>query len=228
MPISPLRILITGHTSGIGRAAFAMLEARGHRVVGISSSATTIAGMDGIDVSDGEAVAAAVKAVAHELGGIDVCIPNAGIGYFDPLEQAKLAHWKRMVDVNVNGVLNTIHAALPHLLESRGHVINIGSVAARQVFPNSGVYCATKHAVLAISDGLRMEFRDRLAVTTINPGSVNTPFIDRTENEELRSDYRPQFDAGMSPEFVAEAICSAVDAGGRGVYSEVTLRPDYR
>lgn len=161
-------------------------------------------------------------------GGLDALIPNAGIGYFDPLKQAKLAEWQAMVDVNITGVLNTIHAALPALLASKGHVINIGSLAARQVFPNSGVYCATKHAVLAISESLRTEFREDLAVTTINPGAVNTPFIDRTTNDSLRSDYRPQFDQGMSPEYVAEAILFALESRGKGVVSELTIRPDRR
>ena len=107
-------------------------------------------------------------------------------------------------------------------------MINIGSLAARQVFPNSGIYCATKHAVLAISESLRTEFREDLAVTTINPGAVNTPFIDRTTNDSLRSDYRPQFDEGMSPEYVAEAILFALESRGKGVVSELTIRPDRR
>ena len=121
-----------------------------------------------------------------------------------------------MVAVNVQGVLSTLHAALPLLLESKGHVINIGSLAARQVFPNSGVYCATKHAVLALSESLRTEFRN------------DTPFIDRTTNDELRANYRPQFDEGMDANYVAEAVLFAVESRGRGVVSELTIRPDRR
>ena len=159
-------------------------------------------------------------------GGMDVVIPNAGIGYFNPLQEAPLEEWHAMVDVNVSGVLSTLHAALPSLVENKGHVINIGSLAARQVFPNSGVYCATKHAVLALSESLRTEFRNDLAVTTINPGAVNTPFIDRTTNEELRANYRPQFDDGMETTYVADAVLFAVESRGRGVVSELTIRPD--
>jgi len=133
-----------------------------------------------------------------------------------------------MIDVNVTGVLRTIHATLPHLVKSKGHIINIGSVAARNIFPNSGVYCATKHAVLAISESLKIEFQDVLAITTINPGSVDTSFIDKTNNEALKAQYKPTFDSGMEPDFIANAVLQAIEANGSGIYSEITLRPDRR
>jgi NADP-dependent 3-hydroxy acid dehydrogenase YdfG len=180
------------------------------------------------DVTDVESVAHCVQWISKHWSGLDVVIPNAGIGYFDPLESAKLHEWHAMLEVNVAGVLNTLHATLPLLLNSKGHVVNIGSLAARQVFPNSGIYCATKHAVLAISESLRTEFKGRLAITTLNPGAVNTPFIDRTTNDDLRADYRPQFDVGMAPEYVAEAALFAVESRGKGIVSELTIRPDTR
>ena len=169
-----------------------------------------------------------VERMVGAWGGIDVCIPNAGLGIFAPLAEAQFEDWKTMIDVNVTGVLATLHAALPSLVANKGHVIQIGSIAARNVFPNSGVYCATKHAVLALSESLRMEFREDLAVTTINPGAVNTAFIDQTNNAELRESYRPQFEAGMDAGFIAEAIAQAIESAGRGVYSEITVRPDRR
>lgn len=181
-----------------------------------------------VDVRDHRAVAAAIERMVGAWGGIDVCIPNAGLGIFSPLAEAQFEDWKTMIDVNVTGVLATLHAALPSLVANKGHVIQIGSIAARNVFPNSGVYCATKHAVLALSESLRMEFREDLAVTTINPGAVNTAFIDQTNNAELRESYRPQFEAGMDAEFIAEAIAQAIESAGRGVYSEITVRPDRR
>jgi len=75
---------------------------------------------------------------------------------------------------------------------------------------------------------LKIEFTDRLAITTINPGSVNTAFIDRTNNKELREEYKPNFDSGMDPDFIAKAVFQAIEANGSGIYSEVTLRPDRR
>lgn len=181
-----------------------------------------------VDVRDHNAVAAAVERMVGAWGGIDVCIPNAGLGIFSPLAEAQFEDWKMMIDVNVTGVLATLHAALPSLVTNKGHVIQIGSIAARNVFPNSGVYCATKHAVLALSESLRIEFREDLAVTIINPGAVNTAFIDQTNNAELRESYRPQFEAGIDAEFIAEAIAQAIESAGRGVYSEITVRPDRR
>ena len=236
-----LRIWITGASSGIGHACALTLAQAGHEVwasartsdklAALAAEATDCPGRihpHACDVTDPDSVAACAKAMHQALGGMDVVIPNAGIGYFNPLQEAPLQEWHAMVAVNVQGVLSTLHAALPLLLESKGHVINIGSLAARQVFPNSGVYCATKHAVLALSESLRTEFRNDLAVTTINPGAVNTPFIDRTTNDELRANYRPQFDEGMDASYVAEAVLFAVESRGRGVVSELTIRPDRR
>ena len=238
---TPLRIWITGASSGIGRACALALAEAGHRVWASARSLDQLeslsresANLKGnliahpVDVTSPEQVRACAKAMVETWGGIDVVIPNAGMGLFNPLQEAPLSEWHTMVQVNISRVLSTIHAALPSLRSNKGHVINIGSLAARQVFPNSGVYCATKHAVLAISESLRTEFRNDLAVTTINPGAVNTPFIDRTNNEEFRANYRPQFDAGMTAEYVAEGVLFAVESRGKGVVSELTLRPDRR
>ena len=235
------RIFITGASSGIGAAAAEALVRKGWRVAAFARNGRALEALKSElaeapgtlmplvgDVTHPEAVRAAVAQAVGEWGGLDAAIPNAGLGYFDPLPQGKLEEWHEMVNININGVLTTLHATLPVLAANKGHVINIGSLAARQVFPNSGVYCATKHAVLALSESIRLEYRNDVAVTTINPGAVNTAFIDKTTNEALRADYRPQFDAGMTPEFVADAIVAALEARGRGVFSEITLRPDRR
>jgi NADP-dependent 3-hydroxy acid dehydrogenase YdfG len=237
--VKSLRILLTGGSSGIGAATAKVLTEAGHRVSVLARNTESLERVaracpsdriryEKVDVTDEEAVKKTVQAAINEWGGIDVCIPNAGLGIFAPLKDASLSDWKTMVDVNIGGVLNTLHACLPSLVENKGHVIQIGSIAARNVFPNSGIYCATKHAVLAISESLRLEFRDELAVTTINPGAVDTSFIDQTKDDELRENYRPQFEQGMQPEFIADAIAFAIASGGRGVFSEMTMRPDRR
>jgi NADP-dependent 3-hydroxy acid dehydrogenase YdfG len=235
------RIFITGASSGIGAATARTLVNKGWQVAAFARNAAALEALKSElaeatgtlmpfvgDVTVPESVVAAVEQAVAEWGGLDAVIPNAGLGYFDPLPQGKLAEWHEMVNININGVLTTLHATLPVLAANKGHVINIGSLAARQVFPNSGVYCATKHAVLALSESIRLEYRNDVAVTTINPGAVNTAFIDKTTNESLRADYRPQFDEGMTAEFVADAIATALEARGRGVFSEITLRPDRR
>lgn len=234
-----LRILLTGGSSGIGAATAKVLSAAGHRVTMLARNRAALGSVAEhcplefiryqiVDVTDEKHVKLAVEETIAHWGGIDVCIPNAGLGIFEPLKTAELSDWKKMIDVNIGGVLNTLHACLPSLIENKGHVIQIGSIAARNVFPNSGIYCATKHAVLAISESLRIEFRDELAVTTINPGAVDTSFIDQTKDDELRENYRPQFEQGMQPGFIAEAIAFAVSSGGKGVFSEMTMRPDRR
>ena len=225
---TPLRIWITGASSGIGQACALTLAEAGHRVWASARSTDKLEALaqqaaaasgtiqpHSCDVTSPESVRACADAMTEAWGGMDVVIPNAGIGYFNPLQEAPLQEWHAMIDVNISGVLSTLHAALPSLLQNKGHVINIGSLAARQVFPNSGVYCATKHAVLALSESLRTEFRNNLAVTTINPGAVNTPFIDRTTNDELRANYRPQFDDGMEADYVADAVLFAWGGGGQ-------------
>ncbi|MAO46363.1 MAG: oxidoreductase [Crocinitomicaceae bacterium] len=236
-----LNVLITGASSGIGSATVRALVCAGHNVMGmarrhelleeIKLSLKDESGSFEIfcgDVKSPSDIKNAVNQLTTLWGSLDTVIPNAGLGHFNPLDKGKLDEWHNMVDVNVTGVLNTLHATIPHLLKSKGHVINIGSLASRQVFKNSGVYCATKHFVLAISESLRMEYSGQIAVTTINPGAVNTEFIIHTANDSLREEYVPNFASGMSPDFIAGAILEASEAGGKGIFSEITLRPDRR
>jgi NADP-dependent 3-hydroxy acid dehydrogenase YdfG len=159
------------------------------------------------------------------MGGIDVLLNNAGLGIFDPLENARLEDWHTMIDVNIKGVLNVLHATLPHLIESNGHLINLGSLASHYVFPNSGIYCATKHAVFAISESVRTELAKKIRVTTISPGSVNTPFVEQTKNNELLNQLRPSFAAGMPVEWVAQQILNAIEVPEGVNVSEIIMRP---
>jgi NADP-dependent 3-hydroxy acid dehydrogenase YdfG len=130
-----------------------------------------------------------------------------------------------MVDVNIKGVLNVLHTCLPHLVASTGHVINLGSLASHFVFPNSGVYSATKHAVFAISESIRTELAKKVRVTTISPGSVNTPFVEQTKNEALLEQFRPSFAAGMPVEWVAQQIMNAIEVPKGVNVSEIIMRP---
>tara|TARA_B100000767_G_scaffold215280_2_gene202802 strand:+ start:1737 stop:2462 length:726 start_codon:yes stop_codon:yes gene_type:complete len=237
----PYTVFITGASEGIGASISKTLCRNGHDVFAFARSEDKLqdlkiscANMSGNfaffvgDVASYDDLQMASKLCLTRFGKLDILIPNAGVGYFNPLLQGSIEEWETMVDVNVTGVLRTIHATLPHLVKAKGQIINIGSVAARNIFPNSGVYCATKHAVLAISESLKIEFQDVLAITTINPGSVDTSFIDKTNNETLKAQYKPTFDSGMQPDFIANAVLQAIEANGSGIYSEVTLRPDRR
>lgn len=230
------RILITGASSGIGEATARALHNNGHTLFLVARNTSKLESLKAelgenvfvhaLDVKDYAAVQNIVNVAQDKMGGIDVLINNAGLGIFDPVAQGKIEDWHEMFDVNVKGLLNCIHAALPQLIEQKGHIINLGSVASHHVFANSGVYCATKHAVFAISESLRIELPDKIRVTTISPGSVNTAFIDQTKNEALLKDYKSYFAAGMSPEWIADNIRYAVEAPENTVVSEIIVRPN--
>ncbi|MDG2426556.1 MAG: SDR family oxidoreductase [Flavobacteriales bacterium] len=238
-----MNILLTGASSGIGAATARLLAEHGHRVVCVArrgerlktfASDARQSGAPGellpfeADVCDEQAMRRAVDFAAEKSRAIDAIVLSAGLGYFAPLDEGKLAHWKHTVEVNINGVLNALHPALPHLKRSRGTVVLIGSVAGRQVFENSGIYCMTKHAVLALAASIRADLRDEVAVSVVNPGAVDTPFIEQTTDEKLKAKYRPNFTAGLSPAMVAEQIVHVLEARGRGVVSEITIRPELK
>jgi NADP-dependent 3-hydroxy acid dehydrogenase YdfG len=228
------KILITGATSGIGRATAELAAKNGHTLflsgrnetsLSELSSELNAAGFFAADVVQTAEVSQLVEEAKKTMGGIDVLLNNAGLGIFDPLENARLEDWHTMIDVNIKGVLNVLHATLPHLIESNGHLINLGSLASHYVFPNSGIYCATKHAVFAISESVRTELAKKIRVTTISPGSVNTPFVEQTKNNELLNQLRPSFAAGMPVEWVAQQILNAIEVPEGVNVSEIIMRP---
>lgn len=229
-------ILITGASSGIGLATAHTLAQQGHTVIASARRAEALTALEKeypnrvfafpADVCDVEAMKALVKYAIERGQKLDVLINNAGLGIFDPLPEGKLEDWHTMVDVNIKGLLNATHAAIPALRESRGAIINLTSVAAHNVFPNSGIYCATKHAVLAISESLRLELGTEIRITSISPGSVHTEFIDQTKNEELLKNYKDYFASGLKAQDIADQISHVVNAHENTVISEIIVRPN--
>ncbi|MFM7619675.1 MAG: SDR family oxidoreductase [Bacteroidota bacterium] len=228
------KILITGATSGIGRATAELAAKNGHELFLSGRNKTALSelskelnasGFFAADVVHAEEVSNLVYEAQKTLGEIHVLLNNAGLGIFDPLESARLEDWHTMIDVNIKGVLNVLHATLPHLIQSKGHLINLGSLASHYVFPNSGIYCATKHAVFAISESVRTELAKKIRVTTISPGSVNTPFVEQTKNNDLLDQLRPSFAAGMPVEWVAQQIVNAIEVPEGVNVSEIIMRP---
>jgi NADP-dependent 3-hydroxy acid dehydrogenase YdfG len=198
--------LITGASSGIGAAAALKLAAAGVRV-GIAARRTDrlealkadIAEKGGealvleMDVVDPISVEAGVKKLADTYGSIDILFNNAGLMPLSDVDQLKISEWHRMVDVNVKGLLNTTAAVLPRMIKQHsGHIFNTSSIAGRKVFKGLSVYCATKHAVTAFSDGLRMEVgqKHNIRVTCIQPGAVATELYDQITDPG----YRQQMD----------------------------------
>ena len=228
------RILITGATSGIGEATFKHAIKNGHSVFITGRNENKLKELAEqypgtffmkADVTNVNDVKELLSLVLQKMGGLDVLMNNAGVGIFDKLIDSDLEDWHKMIDVNIKGVLNVLYYFLPHLIESNGHVINLGSVASHYVFPEFGIYCATKHAVLAISESLRAELSKKIRVTTISPGSVNTPFINQTKNEELLSKIKPNFESGMTTQWVASQIMNAIEVEDGMNISEIIIRP---
>ena len=182
-------VVITGASSGLGEATARLLSAQAasvvlgaRRVERVQSLANELTGNGGkalaipTDVTDYDQVKKLVDAAVQTYGRIDVMINNAGLMPQSPLERLKIDDWNQMIDVNIKGVLYGIAAALPHMkARESGHIINVASVAGHKVHPNSAVYAATKHAVRAISEGLRMEVKPyNIRTTVISPGAVDT------------------------------------------------------
>ncbi|TBZ79709.1 SDR family oxidoreductase [Rhizobium leguminosarum bv. viciae] len=186
--------LVTGASSGIGAATALKLAEAGAKV-GIAARRTDkleglqkeIASGGGealvieMDVVDPASVEASVKKLVGAYGSIDILVNNAGLMPLSDVDQFKVDEWHRMVDVNVKGLLNTTAAVLPQMINQHsGHIFNMSSIAGRRVFKGLSVYCATKHAVAAFSDGLRMEVgqKHNIRVTCIQPGAVATELYD--------------------------------------------------
>jgi NAD(P)-dependent dehydrogenase (short-subunit alcohol dehydrogenase family) len=177
--MSVSRIVITGASGGIGTAATAALRARGATVIGLD---LVPAGDDVIacDVRDQASIDAAVAEAADRLGGgIDVLVNNAGLGDAHDAGEAPDDAALRLLDVNLIGPWRVTAAAMPHLLASRGRVINVASGLAHMAVPFAAAYCMSKRGLVAYSDVLRLEYGDRLgAVTTIYPGYIRTKIHD--------------------------------------------------
>ena len=228
-------VIITGGSSGIGAATAQLLIEKGHRVHLMGRNQAKLSELKNQlgercsytvgDVRNTEDCAATYSEAKNAMGCVDVLINNAGLGIFDPLKEAKLEDWHEMVDTNIKGILNMIHLTLSELIERKGHVINLGSVASHHVFANSGIYCATKHAVLAISESLKVEHSKHIRITTICPGAVNTPFIHATKNEELLKEYVPNFEKGLDPLNIAAQMVHVIEAPECVNISEIIIRP---
>ncbi|TBB53732.1 SDR family oxidoreductase [Rhizobium ruizarguesonis] len=186
--------LVTGASSGIGAATALKLAEAGakvgiaaRRIDKLADLKKEIVSKGGevlvieMDVVDPAAVEAGVKKMVGAYGSIDILVNNAGLMPLSDVDQFKVDEWHRMVDVNVKGLLNTTAAVLPQMINQHsGHIFNMSSIAGRKVFKGLSVYCATKHAVAAFSDGLRMEVgqKHNIRVTCIQPGAVATELYD--------------------------------------------------
>jgi NADP-dependent 3-hydroxy acid dehydrogenase YdfG len=161
----------------------------------------------------------------EEFGRIDVIVNNAGVMPLSPLNALKVDEWDQMVDVNIKGVLNGIAAVLPHMeTTGSGHVVNIASVGAHRVSPTAAVYCATKYAVWAISDGLRQE-TDRLRVTVISPGVVTSELAETISDDTAREAMKQFRRTAIEPNAIGRAVRYAIEQPSDVDVSEIIVRP---
>ncbi|CAD7030038.1 oxidoreductase [Pseudorhizobium halotolerans] len=231
-------VLITGASSGIGAGIARELAGAGATVMlgarrtdrleelaeEIRSGGGTVA-IRRLDVADRADVAAFADAAREKFGRVDVIVNNAGIMPLSPMASMKVEEWDRMVDVNIKGVLHGIAAVLPEMTErGSGHIINIASIGALYVAPTAAVYCATKFAVRAISDGLRQE-RDDIRVTCIHPGVVESELAltitDPTAAEAMK-DYRA---IALTPDAIGRAVRFAIEQPEDVDVNEIVVRP---
>jgi NADP-dependent 3-hydroxy acid dehydrogenase YdfG len=231
-------ILITGASSGIGEATARHLVRQGHRVVlgarrieRLQALAEELAGEAGrvayraLDVTRFDQMQAFADVAESTFGPVDVIVNNAGVMPLSPLNALKLGEWNRMIDVNVRGVLHGIAAVLPGMeARRRGHVINVSSIGGHAVSPTAAVYCATKYAVRAISDGLRQE-TDCIRVTVVSPGVVESELADTISDEATRDLVKAYRRIAIQPDAIARAIGYAIEQPDDVDVNELIVRP---
>jgi NADP-dependent 3-hydroxy acid dehydrogenase YdfG len=231
-------VLITGASSGIGEAAARLIAAKGAHVmlgarrtgrlealaaeINSNAGSARFRALDVTRLSDAQAFANAALA---EFGKIDVIINNAGVMPLSPLSALKVDEWDRMLDVNVRGVLHGIAAVLPTFqAQGHGQVINISSIGGLAVSPTAAVYCATKFAVRAISDGLRQE-SDKIRVTVVCPGVVASELADSISDLAARDAMKSFRKVALDAEAIARALAYAIEQPDDVDVSEIVVRP---
>ncbi|MER8403675.1 SDR family oxidoreductase [Mesorhizobium sp. M0185] len=234
-------VVITGASSGLGEATARHLAARGasvvlgarrsHRIDALIQELTAAghkAKAVTTDVTDAGQVQNLVNTAVREFGRIDVMLNNAGLMPLAPLERLKVDEWDRMIDVNIKGVLYGIAAALPYMKEQRsGHIINVSSVYGHVVDPGAAVYCATKFAVRALSEGLRKEVKPyNIRTTVISPGAVSTELLEHISEKDIQqgtSDFVSKIAVG--PDTFARTVAFAINEPDDVDINEILFRP---
>ena len=231
-------VLITGASSGIGEATTRLLADKNLQVVlgarridRLEAIASEIRDKGGsaayraLDVTSLEDMQAFVDFAKDKFGRIDVVVNNAGLMPLSKLEALKIDEWNRMIDVNIRGVLHGIAAALPTFKQQHsGQFVNLSSIGGHAVYPTAAVYCATKYAVWAISEGLRQESPD-IRVTIISPGNTEselTSTISDTQAAQWVEEFR---ESAIPAEAIARAIAFAIEQPTDVDVNEIIVRP---
>ncbi len=234
-------VVITGASSGLGEATARLLASEGAKVVlgarranKLDAIVKEIVDAGGIaiaiqtDVKKHEDVKKLVDTAVEKYGRVDVLLNNAGLMPLAPFERLQIEEWNETIDVNIKGVLNGIAAALPYMQEQKsGHIINVSSVYGHIVAQGAGVYCGTKWAVRAISEGLRQEVKPyNLRTTIISPGAVNTELLEHISQKDIQETVKKIVgEFGLSPDAFARMVAFAISQPDEVDVSEILFRP---
>jgi len=232
-------VIITGASSGLGEATARRLAKNGAKLMLAARREERLKELvsdiekDGgtakyqvTDVTDHSQVEALAEATHEAYGRIDVLVNNAGLMPLSPLDQVKVDEWDKMIDVNIKGVLYAIAAVLPIMRQQKsGHIINLSSVAGHQVFPAGTVYCATKFAVKAISEGIRLESNGEIRSTNISPGAVDTELTNTISHSETAKGVDKLYSVAIDADAIARAITYAIEQPGDVNVNEMIIRP---
>lgn len=234
-------VVITGASSGLGEAAAKHLAQLGaaivlgaRRIDRIEKLANEIRESGGkalaiaTDVTQRDQVKKLVDSAVEKFGRVDVILNNAGIMPLSPMDRINVEEWNTMIDVNIKGVLNGIAAVLPYMKEQKfGQIINTSSVAGHKVFNGSAVYSATKYAVRALTEGLRMEVKPyNIRTTIVCPGAVKTELLEHISEADIQQANKDYVgEVGISPDSFARVVAFAINQPEDVDINEIIFRP---
>ncbi|MEH7440068.1 SDR family oxidoreductase [Neobacillus drentensis] len=235
-------VIITGASSGIGEATAKELASKGAKLVLAARREDRLKKLqDEIQTNGGQAIYKVTDVTSHkqmeelaayaikEFGKIDVLVNNAGLMPQAFLFKKKIEEWDQMIDVNIRGVLYAIAAVLPSMRERKsGHIINLSSVAGHNIYPGGTVYCGTKHAVRAISEGLRQEEAmsgTNIRVTNVSPGAVNSELLETVTDPESKAGLDEFYKIAIDADRIARAISFAIEQPLDVAINEMIIRP---
>lgn len=211
-------VVITGASSGIGEEAAKIFSAKGHPLLLIARRLERMQALGlpnticaPVDVTDRAAVVAAVKDAEAKFGPTDLLINNAGLMQLSKVADQDPTEWDKMIDINIKGVNNLIHAVLPGMQSRQGGtIINISSVAGRKLFGNHAVYCSTKFAVHALTEALREECAPHnVRVSVVAPGAVETELLSHTTKDDIKKGYE-DWKVGMGGVLCSKDVVDAI------------------
>ncbi len=238
MPIA----LITGTTAGIGEATAETLASNGYDLIlngrreeRLNKQAEYLkkkyqikTKLMPLDVRDSEQVAEFISSLDDEWKSIDILVNNAGLAAgLENIENGSIDHWNRMIDTNIKGLLFVTKSMIPLLKETKGHIVNIGSIAGKEVYPNGNVYCGTKHMVDALNKAMRRELAEAgVKVSSVNPGAVETEFsiVRMDGNSEKAANVYNGFE-NLVAQDIADAIWFIVSRPGHVNINELIIMP---